>query len=191
MIFEGCHISLHESDLAPNSIPHPPHRHRHEEMVLVVEGKLEFTINGKATTVTVSGLPADSNGYTVYVYADGGNGSATRTGAYQISGTGITRTSINLTDAANTNFSGSFTQANNSNGNYVMFTITANGFKLTATPGTASDGSKRAPCQRDSNRALIGLSTGFVSRKRGKSNVCSPLTVRSHFETIRYASVGC
>jgi quercetin dioxygenase-like cupin family protein len=48
-IFEGCHISLHESDLAPNSAPHPPHRHRHEEMVFVVEGALEFTINGKAT----------------------------------------------------------------------------------------------------------------------------------------------
>jgi mannose-6-phosphate isomerase-like protein (cupin superfamily) len=51
MLFEGCHVSLHESDLAPNSIPHPPHKHRHEEMVLVVEGKLQFTINGKATTV--------------------------------------------------------------------------------------------------------------------------------------------
>jgi mannose-6-phosphate isomerase-like protein (cupin superfamily) len=49
MIFEGCHISLHESDLAPHSIPHPPHRHRHEEMVFVVEGTLEFTINGKPT----------------------------------------------------------------------------------------------------------------------------------------------
>jgi mannose-6-phosphate isomerase-like protein (cupin superfamily) len=49
MIYEGCHISLHESSLAPHSMPHPPHRHRHEEMVFVVEGKLEFTINGKAT----------------------------------------------------------------------------------------------------------------------------------------------
>ena len=49
MIFEGCQISLHESDLAPHGIPHPPHRHRHEEMVFVVEGTLEFTINGKAT----------------------------------------------------------------------------------------------------------------------------------------------
>lgn len=49
MIFEGCHISLHESDLAPRSMPHPPHRHRHEEMVFVVEGTLEFTVNGKAT----------------------------------------------------------------------------------------------------------------------------------------------
>lgn len=51
MIFEGCHISLHESDLAPHSIPHQPHRHRHEEMVLVVEGTVEFTVNGKATRV--------------------------------------------------------------------------------------------------------------------------------------------
>lgn len=48
-IFEGCQISLHESDLAPHSRPHPPHRHRHEEMVFVVEGTLEFTINGKTT----------------------------------------------------------------------------------------------------------------------------------------------
>jgi quercetin dioxygenase-like cupin family protein len=48
-IFEGCQISLHESDLAPHSIPHQPHRHRHEEMVLVLEGTLEFTINGAPT----------------------------------------------------------------------------------------------------------------------------------------------
>ena len=45
-IFEGTTISLHESDLAPHSAPHPPHRHRHEEMVFVREGTLEFTLNG-------------------------------------------------------------------------------------------------------------------------------------------------
>jgi quercetin dioxygenase-like cupin family protein len=48
-IFEGCQISLHESELAPHSIPHPPHHHRHEEMVLVREGTLEFTVKGKTT----------------------------------------------------------------------------------------------------------------------------------------------
>jgi mannose-6-phosphate isomerase-like protein (cupin superfamily) len=47
--FEGCPISLHESQLAPHSMPHPPHRHRHEEMVFVVEGTLEFTVKGKKT----------------------------------------------------------------------------------------------------------------------------------------------
>ena len=61
-IFEGCNISLHESDLAPHSIPHPPHRHRHEEMVLIIEGTLEFTINGVPTRAgTGSILFAGSN----------------------------------------------------------------------------------------------------------------------------------
>jgi hypothetical protein len=100
---------------------------------------------GQNTTVSVVGLPANAAGYDVYVYADGDNNSATRTGTYQISGTSITTTSINLTDAANTNFSGTFTQANNSAGNYVVFSIAATGFTLTAIPSTASDGAQRAP----------------------------------------------
>jgi len=104
-------------------------------------------MNGDPTTVTVTGLPSNANGYAVYVYADGDNGTVSRTGNYQISGTGITTTSINLTDAANTNFSGTFTQANNSAGNYVVFNLNnVSGFKLTATPGVASDGgNQRAP----------------------------------------------
>jgi len=100
---------------------------------------------GGITTVTVSGLPANSAGYDVYVYADGDNGTAVRTGAYQISGAGITTTSVNLTDAANTNFSGTYTQANNSNGNYVKYTITATGFTITATPGASTDAYPRVP----------------------------------------------
>jgi hypothetical protein len=100
---------------------------------------------GSPTTVTVSGLPSNANGYDVYVYADGSNRSASRTGNYQISGTGITTTTVSLTDAPNTDFSGTFTQANNSNGNYVKFTVNAMGFKLTATPGAASDGTPRSP----------------------------------------------
>ncbi|MDB6009760.1 MAG: hypothetical protein JWL65_2010 [Gammaproteobacteria bacterium] len=103
--------------------------------------------SGGTTTVTVAGLPANAGGYNVYIYADGDNASATRTGAYQISGSGITTTSVNLTDAASANFSGTFTQANNSNGNYVMFTITAaaTGFTITATPGASTDAFSRAP----------------------------------------------
>jgi hypothetical protein len=94
------------------------------------------------TTVTVAGLP--NAAYDVYVYADGDNGSTARTAAYRISGAGITTTTINLTDTANTNFSSTFTQATNSAGNYVKFSIVASGFTLTATPG-ASTSSKRAP----------------------------------------------
>jgi hypothetical protein len=98
------------------------------------------------TTVTVNGLPSNANGYNVYVYADGDNGGATRSGTYQISGTGITTTNIGLTDAANTNFAGTFTQANNSNGNYVVFTIpNVAGFMISAIPGAASDTQERAP----------------------------------------------
>jgi hypothetical protein len=114
--------------------------------VRMMRGYLDDRL-GDATTVTVTGLPSNASGYAIYVYADGDNGTATRTGNYQISGTGITTTSISLTDAANTNFSGSFTQATASSpvGNYVKFMITATGFTLTVTPGAASDGTPRAP----------------------------------------------
>jgi mannose-6-phosphate isomerase-like protein (cupin superfamily) len=48
-ITEGLPISLHESDLGPFGVPHPPHRHRHEELILLMQGTLEFTLNGTAT----------------------------------------------------------------------------------------------------------------------------------------------
>ena len=96
------------------------------------------------TTVTVSGLPASANGWTVYVYCEENTGGATRVGAYKISGTGITTTTINATDP-NT-FNGTFTQANNSTGNYVVFTIgNVSAFTISATPVSASDGVPRAP----------------------------------------------
>jgi quercetin dioxygenase-like cupin family protein len=46
---ENCRIEIHESDLAPGNMPHPPHHHVHEEMFLVREGTLEVTINGKSS----------------------------------------------------------------------------------------------------------------------------------------------
>jgi len=106
-----------------------------------MKGYLDNGFEG-ATTITVAGLPAGA--YDVYVYADGDNGG-TRTGGYRISGAGITTTTINLTDTGNTNFNGTFVQAVNSPGNYVKFSINANGFTLTATPGPASDQARRAP----------------------------------------------
>ena len=99
--------------------------------------------NQDTTTVTVSGLSSSSSGYTVYVYANGDT-SGSVTGIYQISGTGITTTSTSLTYTSD--FNGTFTQANNSVGNYLVFTIpNVSSFTLSAIPSTASSGYLRAP----------------------------------------------
>jgi hypothetical protein len=113
--------------------------------VRMMRGYLD-TINQNPTTVNISGLPASSTGYDIYVYTDGDNPTATVTATYQLSGSGITTASVTATDAANTNFSGTFTQAGNSAGNYVKFgAIQATAFTITAIPTTASDGHLRAP----------------------------------------------
>src|SRR5512146_2909422 len=49
MTHENCRIELHESNLAPGNMPHPPHHHSHEEMFLIREGTLEVTINDKSS----------------------------------------------------------------------------------------------------------------------------------------------
>jgi quercetin dioxygenase-like cupin family protein len=45
----GFHIDLHETELAPGAAPHAAHRHEHEEMIMIREGTLEITIEGKVT----------------------------------------------------------------------------------------------------------------------------------------------
>ena len=107
----------------------------------LMKGYLDNGLGG-VTTVTVAGLPGGT--YDVYVYVDG-DGGGSRTGSYRISGAGITTTTITLTDPGSTNFDTTFAQANNSAGNYVKFSITAGGFTLTATPGSASGATLRAP----------------------------------------------
>jgi hypothetical protein len=114
--------------------------------VRMMRGYIDTLSGGDSTTVTVMGLPASSTGYDIYVYTDGDNATATKTATYQLSGAGITAASITVTDPANTNFGGTFTQANNSAGNYVKFTaVQATAFTITATPKTASNGVLRAP----------------------------------------------
>jgi mannose-6-phosphate isomerase-like protein (cupin superfamily) len=46
----GCPLALHISTLPPGQMPHPPHHHIHEEMMLIKEGRLQFTISGQVTT---------------------------------------------------------------------------------------------------------------------------------------------
>jgi quercetin dioxygenase-like cupin family protein len=47
----GCHIDLHITTLQPGEMPHPPHTHLWEEMVLVQKGTLDVTINGRTTRI--------------------------------------------------------------------------------------------------------------------------------------------
>jgi mannose-6-phosphate isomerase-like protein (cupin superfamily) len=49
---DGCKVSVHESSLAPQSEPHPPHHHKGEEIFLMLEGTLEVTINGKSSRIS-------------------------------------------------------------------------------------------------------------------------------------------
>ena len=107
----------------------------------LMKGYLDTT-DTSVTTITVAGLP--NAAYDVYVYSDGDNDTSARTGAYRISGAGITATTINATDAASTNFNAAFTQAAGSSGNYVKFSVVAGGFTLTATP-VGTSGTRRAP----------------------------------------------
>ena len=49
MTHENCRLEIHESELAPGAMPHPPHHHSHEEMFFVRQGPLDVTISGKTT----------------------------------------------------------------------------------------------------------------------------------------------
>src|SRR5690242_12621700 len=42
--YAGVPIELHITELAPGEMPHPPHHHAHEEMILILEGTVEVTI---------------------------------------------------------------------------------------------------------------------------------------------------
>ena len=108
----------------------------------MMKGYLDTT-STSTTTVNVTGLSPRT--YDVYVYIDGANGTSERSGAYTISGAGITTKTITAIDRASTDFSTTFTGATDSVGNYVKFTITACGFMLNAVPSAAATTTRRAP----------------------------------------------
>jgi quercetin dioxygenase-like cupin family protein len=51
MTHSGDHLEVHETTLSPGSSPHPPHRHEHEELFLMMTGTLAVTIDGKTTVI--------------------------------------------------------------------------------------------------------------------------------------------
>jgi quercetin dioxygenase-like cupin family protein len=47
----GEQLEVHETTLAAGMEPHPPHRHVHEELFLLMKGSVTVTIEGKSTLI--------------------------------------------------------------------------------------------------------------------------------------------
>jgi quercetin dioxygenase-like cupin family protein len=48
----GYPVELHMTELGPGQAPHAPHRHVHEEILMLQSGQLEVTMNGETTRLT-------------------------------------------------------------------------------------------------------------------------------------------
>jgi quercetin dioxygenase-like cupin family protein len=52
----GEAVEMHETTLLPGHMPHPAHKHRHEEFMMIREGQLEFDNDGKKERVGPGGV---------------------------------------------------------------------------------------------------------------------------------------
>lgn len=57
MVMEGVNRSgyefeMHLTELGPGEEPHPPHRHEHEEIVMMQKGTVDVTIEGETARLT-------------------------------------------------------------------------------------------------------------------------------------------
>lgn len=52
----GFPIELHLTALGPGQQPHPPHKHSHEELLLLQSGVLDATIDGQTTRLTAGSV---------------------------------------------------------------------------------------------------------------------------------------
>lgn len=58
----GLALEMHETELEPGKMPHPAHSHVHEELLVLLEGKLEVTINGGKSTIGTNSVVFVSSG---------------------------------------------------------------------------------------------------------------------------------
>ena len=52
----GFQIELHMTELGPGQAPHPPHKHVHEELLMLKDGSLDVTISGQTTHVSAGSI---------------------------------------------------------------------------------------------------------------------------------------
>ncbi|WP_240543443.1 cupin domain-containing protein [Spirosoma foliorum] len=61
------HLEVHATTLLPHQAPHPAHKHDDEELIIIKEGKLTVTIEGKTKTLGVGSvalmMPGDEHGF--------------------------------------------------------------------------------------------------------------------------------
>ena len=57
---EGMPIESHESELPPGEAPHPPHKHVHEEMIVVFQGTMEVFVDAGSPAETKKRLDKKS-----------------------------------------------------------------------------------------------------------------------------------
>ncbi|WP_080057923.1 cupin domain-containing protein [Spirosoma aerolatum] len=61
------HLEIHATTLPPHQVPHPAHKHDDEELIIIKEGKLTVTIEGRTKTLGAGSvaliMPGDEHGF--------------------------------------------------------------------------------------------------------------------------------
>ncbi len=52
----GFPIELHMTELGPGQAPHAPHKHVHEELLMLKDGSLDATVEGQTTRMTAGSI---------------------------------------------------------------------------------------------------------------------------------------